>query len=65
MIDGQGGKDFEINDKSRMSLSPDPDDDLGKTTINLETKFESKYYVVGQIRSGSGNLWLYIKFMFY
>ena len=30
MIDGQGGKDFEINDKSRMSLSPDPDDDLGK-----------------------------------
>ena len=30
MIDGQGGKDFEINDKSIMSLSPDPDDDLGK-----------------------------------
>ena len=29
-IDGQRGKDFEINDKTRMSLSPDPDDDLGK-----------------------------------
>ena len=30
MVDGQRGKDFEINEKSRMSASPDPEEDLGK-----------------------------------
>lgn len=40
-IDGQRGKDFEINDKTRMSLSPDPDDDddLGKQQSSYKAKY--------------------------